>query len=218
MVVTENGPALEPGLRERKRVATRRAIQHAVLELATERGYEHVTIEEITAAVNVSPRTFFNYFVSKEEAVVGEFPTISGLDAAQQFLTEGPEANILEGLGRLFEAAAVALASDREASQQRRMLLRQHPVLFAKRMAYLHQFEDELSELVRTRLTLDNPELARDLEELEQHAALLSQIGLSSMRFAYRRWIEKEGPESLADRIRQAFQKLDAVLAIHTAR
>lgn len=216
--MTENGPAPEPGLRERKRVATRRAIQHAVLELAAERGYEHVTIEEITAAVNVSPRTFFNYFVSKEEAVVGEFPTIANLEAAEIFLAEGPDANILDGLRRLLEAAAVALASDREASQQRRMLLRQHPVLFAKRMAYLHLFENELSELVRKRLTLDNPQLAQDPEDVAQQAGLLGQIGLSAMRFAYRRWIEKEGPQSLADRIRETFQTLDAVLATHTSR
>lgn len=207
-----------PGLRERKRLATRHAIQRAALELATVRGYEHVTIEEITAAVDVSPRTFFNYFVSKEEAVVGEFPAITKLEAADRFLAEGPNESILQGLGRLLEAAAVALANDREASQQRRMLLRQHPVLFAKRMAYFHEFEDDVSELVRTRLALDNPKFARDFDDVEQHAALLSQIALSTMRFAYRRWIEKEGPESLADRIRDAFRKLDAVLATHASR
>ncbi|MEO7348636.1 MAG: helix-turn-helix domain-containing protein [Terrimesophilobacter sp.] len=216
MSVTVSTPAL--GLRERKRAATHRAIQHAVLRLATERGYEHVTIEEIAAAANISPRTFFNYFVSKDEAVVGEFPAIASLDAAEQFLAEGPDANIVKGLGRLLEAAAVALASDREASQQRRMLLRQHPVLLAKRMTYLHTFENELSELVLARLTRDNPQGAVDSEELEQQAGLLSQIVLAAMRFAYRRWIEKEGPQSLADRIGEAFQKLDAVLAIHTAR
>lgn len=210
--------AQTPGLRERKRLATRRAIQHAVLDLATARGYEHVTIEEITAAVDVSPRTFFNYFASKEEAVVGEFPAISALDATAHFLTEGPNANILDGLGRLLEAAAVAIANDREASQQRRLILRQHPALFAKRMAYFHLFEDELSELVRTRITTDNPQLARDSDDVQQQAGILSQIALSTMRFAYRRWIEHEGPQSLVERIREAFQKLDAVLATHTAR
>lgn len=204
-----------PGLRERKRMATYRAIQHAVLELATERGYEHVTVEDITAAVNVSPRTFFNYFASKEEAIVGELPKLAELEAAKHFVAEGASAKILDGLQRLFEAAADELSSDRIASQRRRELLRKHPVLFAKRMAYLHSFEVELTQLVSQRLSSDDPQLAHDPDELMQRAGLLSQIGLAAMRFAYRRWIETPGPQSLADRIREAFQKLDLVLATH---
>lgn len=211
MILPGEKPA--PGLRERKRVATHRAIQHAVLELATARGYEHVTVEDITAAVNVSPRTFFNYFASKEEAVVGELPKLSELDAAEQFLAEGESVTILAGLQRLFEAAADELSSDRIASQRRRELLRKHPVLFAKRMAYLHSFEVELTQLVNQRLSADNPQLAVDSDALMQHAGLLSQIGLATMRFAYRRWIETPGPQSLADHIVQAFEKLDVVLA-----
>lgn len=201
------------GLRERKRLATRRAIQHAVLELATVRGYERVTVEEVAAAVDVSPRTFFNYFASKEEAVVGDFPRLAELDAAATFLAEGDEVNLLEGLGRLFVAAADALSSDRVASQQRRVLLRKHPSLFAKRMTYLHLFEDELAELVRQRIAIDSQQLATDEEELLQHAQLLSQMGLATMRFAYRRWIETEGTQSLADGIGEAFHTLEAVLA-----
>lgn len=213
MMPSSQKPA--PGLRERKREATRRAIQRAVLDLATERGFDHVTIEEITAAVNVSPRTFFNYFASKEEAVVGDFPRVSELDAAGVFLAEGKDANIFSGLGRLFEAAADSLSNGLAASQQRRMLLRKHPALFAKRMAYLHQFEDELAELVRNRLTNDGPALASNSEELLRHAQLLSQIGFATMRVAYRRWIEMPTPQPLEGHIREAFQSLDSVLDTH---
>ncbi len=204
-----------PGLRERKKLATRRALQHAVLELASERGYEHVTIEEVTAVVDVSPRTFFNYFASKEEAVVGEFPRLAELDAAEQFLTEGKEANLLAGLGRLFEAVADELASDRVASQRRRELLRQHPPLFAKRMAYLHLFEDEITRLVRQRLSNDSPQLAHDLDEVMQQAQLLSQIGFAAMRFAYRRWIDAEDAQPLSEQLNDAFVRLGSILATH---
>ena len=54
--------AVEPdevGLRERKRLATRRQIQRAVLTLCSVRGIDKVTIDEISRCADISPRTFF---------------------------------------------------------------------------------------------------------------------------------------------------------------
>jgi AcrR family transcriptional regulator len=57
------------GLRERKKAAVRGALSSAAVRLAVERGLENVTIEDITAAADVSVRTFGNYFSSKYEAI-----------------------------------------------------------------------------------------------------------------------------------------------------
>lgn len=57
------------GLRERKKRETRAALSRAACRLCIERGWDNVTVDDIAAAANVSPRTFRNYFTTKAEAI-----------------------------------------------------------------------------------------------------------------------------------------------------
>ncbi|MCK1798665.1 TetR/AcrR family transcriptional regulator [Streptomyces sp. XM4193] len=59
-----------PGLRERKKQATREALREAALRLAVERGPDQVRVEDIAEAAGVSARTYNNYFASREQAIV----------------------------------------------------------------------------------------------------------------------------------------------------
>jgi AcrR family transcriptional regulator len=58
------------GLRERKKQATRKALREAALRLALERGPDNVRVDDIAEAAGVSPRTYNNYFSSREQAIV----------------------------------------------------------------------------------------------------------------------------------------------------
>ena len=68
-VTTQEPPPVS--LRERKKLATRRLLRRVALDLIAERGVANVTVEDIAEAADVSPRTFFNYFPSKEAALFG---------------------------------------------------------------------------------------------------------------------------------------------------
>lgn len=65
----EQQAACPTGLRELKKRRTRDALLHAALDLFINQGYEETTVDEIAEAVEVSQRTFFRHFASKEQAV-----------------------------------------------------------------------------------------------------------------------------------------------------
>jgi len=59
-----------PGLRERKKQKTRWSIQEHALRLFEKQGYEQTTVDQIAAAAEISPSTFFRYFKTKEDVVL----------------------------------------------------------------------------------------------------------------------------------------------------
>jgi AcrR family transcriptional regulator len=90
-------PGIE-GLRERKRAHSRATTVDVALELFAERGYEHVTVNDICAAAQIAPRTFFRYFPTKDD-VLAE-PARDMAERVAEFVTAAPaelaDAEVLE--------------------------------------------------------------------------------------------------------------------------
>src|SRR5687767_5653565 len=131
---------MELGRRERKKLETRRALAHEALRLAAERGPDQITVEDIADAADVSVRTFFNYFSSKEEAIIGS--DHDGRDRIAALLrarpaTEAPFEAIRNVIQELVDGAATW--ADERALRQR--LVREHPSLLPRHLAAHHDLE-----------------------------------------------------------------------------
>src|SRR3712207_1765292 len=118
----------EAGLRERKKLRTRKAITDAALRLFERRGYDATTITEIAAAADIAPRTFFAYFPSKEALV---FDGIAGdLDRLAERLRERREGETVFEALRAWIADYIADPERAGPSEERRRrLIRETPSL-----------------------------------------------------------------------------------------
>lgn len=153
-------PAPRPGLRERKKRRTRDALLRAALELFTARGYERTTVDDIAEAADVSQRTFFRYFASKEEAAffVSRLAEARFVDAVR---ARPPGEPPLEALR---QSLAESWASIGEAIEQLVPLelhmrfyqvIETTPALLAAHLRRATELEEEIARVIAEREGLD---------------------------------------------------------------
>jgi AcrR family transcriptional regulator len=199
-----------PGLRERKKQATRRALQQAALRLVAERGLDKVTVEEIAAAADVATRTFFNYFSTKEEALLGRDPDKQAAFVAA--LADRPaEEDPVTAMHAVLVAQADDMASRADDWQLRMRLVNDYPQLLPSHLAGFAEGERAMSEAVAARTGV--------LREQSLSPDRVAAGASAAMRSAMTRWRATDNRRPLADHIDEAFRLLAAGLPVpETAR
>lgn len=207
----------QAGLRERKRLATRRAIEFAALGLVADKGLDRVTVDEISRIADISPRTFFNYFTSKESALVGDAPELPSAEGVSAYVN-ATGGSVFDGLAELLANATEGESKDTELVLLRRGLLKEYPQLLAMRMAAMRAFEDKLRDVIARRLLAEDPTLAADDEFVLSRSRLITHVAFGAMRHAWSCWADNEGTVSLADRLKDSFDELGRILGpVHAA-
>lgn len=227
------------GLRERKKQATRAALAEAAVRLAAEHGAENVTVEAISNAAGVSPRTFFNYFDSHDDAFVMMDTRIG--ERVRRAVRDAPAE--LSPLDAVREALAGELADvekRHEVWSLRAKVLRKSPHLLVRGLGLHAAEEQDLARTIARRLDPDGgPEsglgTGSDAEtddragtgtgseagagadacagaDIELYPRLLAAVAGTAVRVSVEHWYAQSPPIAFPDIFRDVFTHLSAGL------
>jgi AcrR family transcriptional regulator len=157
----------EPGLRERKRQRTREAIARAAHQLFVERGYEATTLPDIAEAADVSTRTIFAYFPSKEDILFCDFAPLK--EALGRALAERPE-----GQDTLETVRAFIVSSHQEEKSELKEGLNRIIQNDATLRTHLRARLAELEELIAAAIAEDLGAAETDLRPQVVAASLIA--------------------------------------------
>jgi AcrR family transcriptional regulator len=186
------------GLRERKKARTRQALIDTGLDLFIRQGFEHTTIDEIVNACDVSRRTFFRYFASKEDLFIAE--SDDRRTAMIAFLDQRPAA---EAPWRSVRGAIVDLARTHLGDRRRRLararLIAHTPTLRAASLEAQRRWQQALVEALARRA-------GPDADLLELH--LMAGAATAALHAALEVWTADKGRGDLSQLVEQAFDRL----------
>jgi AcrR family transcriptional regulator len=184
-------------LRLKKKLATYHALATAARTLSIDKGPDAVTVEEIAETAGVSPRTFFNYFSCKEEAIVGSEPTMIAA-LAERVEHRPPEEDPLTALASVLAAGEHSDLAERW--KLRMELTRRFPELTARHLAGAVQLERALSEAVARRLGVD--------PDADPYPRLVVAAAVATLRSTMGWWLQSDQSVPLKDAIQRGFEVL----------
>lgn len=174
-------------LRERKKRLAQATIEATALRLFQQQGYEHTSIQDIADAVMMSPRTFFRYFASKEEVILGPMRALQS-DALRFLQRTAPTQSPYAALRATFMYLA-SLYQQQQAS----FLIRYHVAAQTPQLASMYLFA-----LVETEPAICDELCSHQGTATNRHEIrFLVAICMTALRVAIEEWLENEGRSDL---------------------
>lgn len=168
------------------------------MALFERQGFDKTTIEAITAEAGLAPRTFFSYFATKDDLVLGDYA-----DRLSRILTEFDQRPVDEGPWTALQAAFAAVASDYESEgdriRQRFLIMTDNPSVFARSLQLQAGWEQALTEHLRIRL---------GAKANDARPRLLAATALAVMRSSLQHWLSTPRTPALPKLVEQAFGQL----------
>jgi AcrR family transcriptional regulator len=192
-----------PGRRDRKKQQTRAALITAALRLVDERGLDRVTVEQISEAADVSSRTFFNYFATKDDALIGDVIT-EGPDFKATLLAQPAELTVVEAIRRALGPTIDGFQDHFELWRLRMRVIKQNPSLLPALLARAAEVEAEFVAAIaaRTGQPADSA-----------FTQLTATLTGTAFRTAMIRWATVGQTRPFADLVEEAFAFLSSGLA-----
>ena len=184
------GPPLT--LRQRRRQETHDEIRRVALALVGSRDYEAVTVDLISEQAGVSVRTFFNYFPSKESAMIALPPPIPE-SAAEEFLSRSGPRDLFVDLAELAVSMFTENSSDPGDFESSIQIVMSVPALATLQQGALSERETQFVELIATRLALDPG---------DQQPAVIAAAFMGAVRVACQRWSRGPDRHPFAEEVR----------------
>jgi AcrR family transcriptional regulator len=188
--------------RERKKSRTHDELVAAATQLFATNGYEQTSIEQITELVDVSTRTFFRHFASKEEVLFPQtFPTEALLAATA---AQPESSNDLQAI----RDAYVELLPKDEVGLQKALLLKRAvqstSTLEGRQLMLQRQFRGHLATALARRRGLDEP---------DDRAELAAALAESVIHLVFDKWAAMDGKGDLEALLVEQFELVDELLA-----
>jgi AcrR family transcriptional regulator len=177
------------GLRDKKRAETRAKLERAAVELVLRDGLAHATVDAISDAADVSPRTFFNYFDSKEDAILGVRDLELTDEAVAEHLAGIDGADLVESVVKLLLWVIGPTVTTSDLHLSRMQVVKVHPELLSRHITQMTRMADQLTAAIQTLLKKD-PSFAGDpAASLQPTADVLFALCSGGVRVAVKEWV-----------------------------